>query len=166
MFWIIAVPTVLAAIGVVCTRNVVHAALYLIGVLGGVAAQYLLLAAEFVAWVQVLIYIGAVVILFLFGIMLTRAPMRNSNNLDNDQRVPAFISGVLMLSVMGGLIMDAFKHVQIDIGDEKTGALIRNTGLTNTIGESVIHTYVVPFELVGMLLLAAVIGAVALARRD
>ena len=66
---------VLAAIGVVRSQNVVHAALYLVVVLGGAAAQYILLAAEFVAWVQVLIYIGAVIILFLFGIMLTRAPM-------------------------------------------------------------------------------------------
>ena len=65
-----------AAIGVVRSQNVVHAALYLVVVLAGAAAQYILLAAEFVAWVQVLIYIGAIVILFLFGIMLTRAPMR------------------------------------------------------------------------------------------
>ena len=75
-FWILAVAMGGAAIGVVRTKNVVHAALFLVVVLAGAAALYILLAAEFVAWVQVLIYIGAVVILFLFGIMLTRAPMR------------------------------------------------------------------------------------------
>ena len=75
-FWILAVAMAGAAIGVVRSQNVVHAALYLVVVLAGAAAQYILLAAEFVAWVQVLIYIGAIVILFLFGIMLTRAPMR------------------------------------------------------------------------------------------
>ena len=64
-----------AAIRVVTTRNVVHAALYLVLVLAGVAAQYILLAAEFVAITQVLVYIGAIVVLFLFGIMLTRAPI-------------------------------------------------------------------------------------------
>ena len=75
-FWILAIAMALAAIGVVRSQNVVHAALYLVVVLAGAAAQYILVAAEFVAWVQVLIYIGAIVILFLFGIMLTRAPMR------------------------------------------------------------------------------------------
>ena len=71
-FWIIAVAMAGAAIGVVRSNNVVHAALFLIVVLAGSAAQYILLLAEFVAWVQVLIYIGAIVVLFLFGVMLTR----------------------------------------------------------------------------------------------
>ena len=57
------------------TKNIVHAALYLVVVLAGGAAQFILLGQEFVAWVQVLVYIGAVIVLFLFGIMLTRAPM-------------------------------------------------------------------------------------------
>ena len=73
-FGIIAVVMVVAAIRVVTTKNVVHAALCLVVVLAGVAAQYILLAAEFVASTQVLVYIGAIIVLFLFGIMLTRAP--------------------------------------------------------------------------------------------
>ena len=80
-FWILAISMAGAAIGVVRSQNVVHAALYLVVVLAGAAAQYILLAAEFVAWVQVLIYIGAIVILFLFGIMLTRAPMRSEGSI-------------------------------------------------------------------------------------
>ena len=75
-FAILSVIMIGSAIRVVTTKNVVHAALYLVVVLAGAAAQYILLVAEFVAWVQVLIYIGAIVILFLFGIMLTRAPMK------------------------------------------------------------------------------------------
>ena len=75
-----------AAIGVVTMKNIVHAALALVVVLAGVAAQYILLQAEFLGIVQVLIYIGAVIVLFLFGIMLTRAPMRRSTEYDNDQR--------------------------------------------------------------------------------
>ena len=69
-FWVLALAMAGAAIGVVRTRNIVHAALFLVVVMAGAAAQYILLVAEFVAWVQVLIYIGAVIILFLFGIML------------------------------------------------------------------------------------------------
>ena len=72
-FGIIAALMVFAALCVVTTKNVVHAALWLVLVLAGVAAQYVLAAAEFVAVSQVLVYVGAVMVLFLFGIMLTRA---------------------------------------------------------------------------------------------
>ncbi|MFM8903063.1 MAG: NADH-quinone oxidoreductase subunit J, partial [Actinomycetota bacterium] len=72
-FWIIAATMVVAALRVVTTNNVVHAALWLVVVLAGAGGQYILLAAEFVAVTQVLVYIGAVMVLFLFGTMLTRA---------------------------------------------------------------------------------------------
>ena len=87
-FGIIAAAMALGAIGVVTTKNVVHAALFLVVVLAGGAAQFILLGQEFVAWVQVLVYIGAVIVLFLFGIMLTRAPMHPKDSLDNDLRWP------------------------------------------------------------------------------
>ena len=74
-FGIIAAFMIFGALRVVTTRNVVHAALWLVLVLAGAAAQFILLAAEFVALTQVLVYIGAIVVLFLFGIMLTRAPI-------------------------------------------------------------------------------------------
>ena len=92
-FAIIAAGMVVAAIGVVTTNNVMHAALFLVMVMAGSAAQYLLLAAEFVAWVQVIVYIGAVVILFLFGIMVTRAPMRATASQTNSQRWMGAITG-------------------------------------------------------------------------
>jgi len=82
-FGIVAVFMAVAAIGVVTMKNIVHAALALVIVLAGVAAQYIILQAEFLGIVQVLIYIGAVLVLFLFGIMLTRAPMRKTGEFDN-----------------------------------------------------------------------------------
>src|SRR5450755_1909966 len=106
-FWVLALAMAAAAIGVVRTSNIVHAALFLVVVLAGVAAQYLLLVAEFVAWVQVLIYIGAVVILFLFGIMLTRAPIEGDSDLDNDQRFPAAVASLFLLGVLVVLLLDA-----------------------------------------------------------
>ena len=72
-FGMIAAMMIFFALNVVTTKNVVHAALSLVMVLAGAAAQYLLLAAEFVAVTQVLVYVGAVMVLFLFGVMLTRA---------------------------------------------------------------------------------------------
>ena len=85
-FGAVATSMAIAAIRVVTAKNVVHAALYLVVVLAGVAAIYILLAAEFVFVVQLIVYIGAIVVLFLFGIMLTRAPIGRTSELDNNQR--------------------------------------------------------------------------------
>ena len=102
-FGIIAAAMALGAIGVVRTKNVVHAALYLVVVLAGGAAQFILLGQEFVAWVQVLVYIGAVIVLFLFGIMLTRAPMHPKDSLDNDLRWPAAVTSVAGVKPLPGV---------------------------------------------------------------
>ncbi|HEX7520427.1 MAG TPA: NADH-quinone oxidoreductase subunit J [Acidimicrobiia bacterium] len=160
-FWILAVAMAGAAIGVVRSQNVVHAALYLVVVLAGAAAQYILLAAEFVAWVQVLIYIGAVVILFLFGIMLTRAPMRGDTDLDNDQRWPAAVVSIFLLGVIVTLVVDAFGADEVKINNS-----LLPVGKTATIGSSIFRNFVLPFEVVSMLLLASLVGAVVIARRD
>ena len=161
-FWIIALAMAAASIGVVRSRNIVHAALFLVVVLAGAAALYILLVAEFVAWVQVLIYIGAVVILFLFGIMLTRAPMGGEpGQLDNDQRWGAAVVALFVLGVLVALLVDAFGGKNIHFTD----ALVEQ-GKTGNVGDSLFRQYLVPFEVVSMLLLGALVGAVVLARRD
>jgi NADH-quinone oxidoreductase subunit J len=164
-FGVISAVMAVAAIAVVTVRNVVHAALALVMVLAGVAAQYILLQAEFVAWVQVLIYIGAVIVLFLFGIMLTRAPMRKSRTLDNNQRIPALLVAALILGVLAFLLGDTFGTDEIS--EVSTGARGQlDFGSTASIGESMFRSWVIPFEVVSMLLLAALVGAIVLARRD
>jgi NADH-quinone oxidoreductase subunit J len=161
-FWVLAVAIASAAIGVVRSRNIVHAALFLVVVLAGAAAQYILLAAEFVAWVQVLIYIGAVIVLFLFGIMLTRAPMRGEGaSLDNDQRWGAAVVALFVLGILIALLVDAFGGQKIHFSK----ALVA-IGRTSHVGTDIFRVYVVPFEVVSMLLLAALVGAVVLARKD
>ena len=162
VFWIIAVAMVAAAIGVVRSQNVVHAALYLVVVLAGAAAQYILLVAEFVAWVQVLSYNGAIVILFLFGIMLTRAPMRPDGPLDNDQRFAAGVVSLFLFGVLTALLVDAYGDApQIH---PKASMVLK--GSPTAIASSMFRNYLVPFEVVSMLLLAALVGAVVIARRD
>jgi NADH-quinone oxidoreductase subunit J len=156
-FWIIAVTMAAAAIGVVTMKNIVHAALALVVVLAGVAAQYVLLQAEFLGIVQVLIYIGAVIVLFLFGIMLTRAPMQRSAEYDNDQRPLAGAVALLIFGVLAYLLTDEFSGDQLH--------LVQPTA-TSAIADSIFRSYVVAFEAVSMLLLAALIGAIVLARRD
>ncbi|MEP6626171.1 MAG: NADH-quinone oxidoreductase subunit J [Acidimicrobiia bacterium] len=164
-FWILAAAMVLAAISVVRSQNVVHAALSLVVVMAGAAAQFILLAAEFVAWVQVIIYIGAVIILFLFGIMLTRAPMHGETRLDNDQRWQAAAVSLFLAGVLGTLLVQAFGKKEVVISGERGRALL-HIGKAATISDSIFTTYVVPFEIVSILLLAALVGAVVIARRD
>ena len=166
VFFILAGISCVAAIGVVRTKNVVHAALYLVAVLAGAAGLYLLIAAEFLAWVQVLIYIGAVTVLLLFGVMLTRAPMCDNEDLDNDSKLPAYVVSFGMLGLMVALIVDAISNqTKIAIGGIESAATLAN-GQMSAMSKTVLYQYVFAFELVGVLLLAALIGAVVMARKD
>ncbi|HEV3398547.1 MAG TPA: NADH-quinone oxidoreductase subunit J [Actinomycetes bacterium] len=156
-FWIIAVVMAAAAIGVVTMKNIVHAALALVVVLAGAAAQYVLLQAEFLGIVQVLIYIGAVIVLFLFGIMLTRAPIGRTERLDNDQRFLALTVSLFVLTMLGSILWDAFGDTKLE------GTSLQTSG---DVGLSIFRDYVIPFEVISVLLLAALVGAVVIARRD
>ena len=156
-FGLIAATIVLAALRVVTTRNIVHAALYLIIVLAGVAAQYFLLGAEFIGTAQILIYLGAIVVLFLFGIMLTRAPLTGESSLDNDQRWLAALVGLLLLAVMSYALIDQFDDQELPADTVQR---------TSQVADSVFSTYLVPFEVVSVLLLAALVGAIVIARKD
>jgi NADH-quinone oxidoreductase subunit J len=155
IFVVLAVTGSVAALRLVTARNVVHAALYLVVTLAAVGAVYLLLAAEFVAWVQVLIYVGAIVVLLLFSLMLTRAPI-GREALDNQQRGIAALVGAGILAGLGFLIQDAFSGQEIELAPS----------FTAQIGNELFSTYVLPFEVVSFLLLAALIGAIVLARKD
>ena len=152
-----------AAIGVVRSQNVVHAALYLVVVLAGAAAQYILLAAEFVAWVQVLIYIGAIVILFLFGIMLTRAPMRGERQ--PRQQPAAGRRGRVACSSSACSPRSSSTRSATRRSSSTTSSCDRHAPATSAI-EHLPRLPRVPFEVVSMLLLAALVGAVVIARRD
>jgi NADH-quinone oxidoreductase subunit J len=166
IFFILAGIICVSAVGVVRTKNIVHAALFLVTVLAGVAGLFLLIAAEFLAWVQVLIYIGAVTVLLLFGIMLTRAPMGKNEDLDNDSKIPAIAVSVGMLGLLVALIVDAYDSSnKIAIGGKEATKTLAN-GRIDALGDSILYQYVFAFELVGVLLLAALIGAVVMARKD
>jgi NADH-quinone oxidoreductase subunit J len=146
----------LAAIRLVTSQNVVHAALYLVVTLSVIAGTYLLVAAEFLTWVQVIIYVGAIVVLLLFSLMLTKAPI-GRETLDNQQRGWALLVGIGVLAGLVYLIQDAF-------GDSP--AVRFNVSRTSQIGAVIFRDWVLPFEVVSILLLAALIGAVVIARRD
>lgn len=156
IFSVLALVGLGSALRLVTAKNVVHAALFLVAALAAVAAIYLLLAAEFVAWVQVLIYVGAIVVLLLFGLMLTRAPI-GREALDNQQRGVAAVVAVGVAAGLGYLGWDAFAgETAIRLGRSST----------ERIGEQLFSTFVLPFEVVSFLLLASLVGAIVLARRE
>lgn len=148
--------TAVAAVAVVVSRNVVRAALYLVVVLGGIGVLFLLLGAEFVGWTQILIYVGAIVVLLLFGLMLTAAPIGRTA-LDNQQRGIALLASGAIFGVFTYLIWDAFGDEEIPLEQ-----IVR----TDQIGQSLFERFILPFELVSVLLLAALVGAIVLAKRD
>ncbi|MGH9185933.1 MAG: NADH-quinone oxidoreductase subunit J family protein [Acidimicrobiales bacterium] len=156
-FGIIAAVVTVGAIMTVTTRNVVHAALYLVAVLAGVGASFLLLGAEFVGITQVLVYIGAIVVLFLFGIMLTKAPIGKSADLTGRNWFSGVVVAVALAGVLGYVLVDAFD-------DQKIPKETRQ--LTADVSDTIFGPYLVPFEVSSMLILASLIGAIVLARKD
>jgi NADH:ubiquinone oxidoreductase subunit 6 (subunit J) len=159
------VDVLLAALGavalgsgalVVTTRHVVRAGLWLVVTLGATAGLYLVLTAELVAWVQVLLYVGAVVVLLLFAVMLTRAPIGASDDLDR-HRWPALLVGGGAGVGLAALLVDAYRWTRVPMPEP---------GRAKAIGEAVFRSWVLPFEVLSVLLLAALIGAIVLSRPD
>ncbi|MGB6057696.1 MAG: NADH-quinone oxidoreductase subunit J [Microthrixaceae bacterium] len=166
VFAFTAVLMIYGAIRMVTTKNVVHAALWLMIVLGGVGINYLLLQAEFVAITQFLVYLGAILVLFLFGIMLTRAPMGVSDDLDNNQRWIGIGVGVGLLALLSYALIETFSGDKLTF-EAYTGAAGANTnGRTQAVADTIFSHYLLPFEMLSVLLLAALIGAIVLARKD
>ncbi|MEU6023820.1 NADH-quinone oxidoreductase subunit J [Micromonospora sp. NPDC047134] len=141
---------------VVSTRHLVRAGLYLVTCLGAVAGMYLVLTAELVAWVQVLIYVGAVVVLLLFAVMLTRAPIGASDDLDRPGWPAALIGGGVGLG-LAALLIDAYRWTKVELPE---------AGTAERIGEQVFASWVLPFEVLSILLLSALVGAIVLSRPD
>jgi NADH-quinone oxidoreductase subunit J len=162
LFGLLGVVAVGSALLVVTTRQLVHAALWLVVCLGSVAGCYLLLSAEFVALVQVLIYVGAVVVLLLFGLMLTRAPIGVSGDLDAPpgQRLAAAVVALGLAGVVVASSIDAFAGEDIALGNDSVG------GTSRAAGDAIFRSWVLPFEVLSVLLLAALVGAIVLSRRD
>jgi NADH-quinone oxidoreductase subunit J len=141
---------------VVSTRHVVRAGLWLVVNLLAVAGCYLVLTAEMVAWVQVLLYVGAVVVLLLFAVMLTRAPIGASDDLDRRRWPGALIGGGAGLG-LAALLASGYRWTRVDLP---------SPGTATKLGEQIFTAWVLPFEVVGVLLLAALIGAIVVSRPD
>jgi NADH-quinone oxidoreductase subunit J len=156
VFVLLGLVAVGAGVLVVTTRQMVHAALWLVVSFGALAAGYLVLTAEFVAWVQVLIYVGAVVVLLLFGIMLTRAPIGRASDLDSGNRWVALAVALATAGVLVTVLVRGFRQAYASL---KSGG-----GSADTLGAALFGNWVLPFEILSVLLLAALVGAIVLSR--
>jgi NADH-quinone oxidoreductase subunit J len=157
-FYIFAAVTLISAVVVVSTRHIVYSAFSLLFTFMGVAGIYVLLGADFIAVVQVVIYVGGILILMLFGVMLTNKITNVQIKTGTLQIIPAVIGIGLFAGILVNLLLN-------------TNWKISNTEvpLTTTIyelGRYLITDYVLIFELLGILLLVALIGAATIARKD
>ncbi|MFD4536056.1 NADH-quinone oxidoreductase subunit J [Kitasatospora sp. NPDC058397] len=156
VFLLVGIAVLGSAVVAVSTKQLVHAALWLVVALGGLAVEFLLLTAEFIAWVQVLIYLGSVIVLVLFGLMLTKAPIGRSPDADSKNRWVALVVALASAGTLVTLVVDAFRTSWIDLG--------AGGGSAAVTGASLFRHWVLPFEALSVLLLAALVGAIVLSR--
>ena len=215
-FAIIAIAMLYSALRVVTTGNVVHAALYLVLVLAGAAALFILLGSDFVGATQFLVYIGAIIVLFLFGIMLTKAQLGDDDSVHQERRSMGAVVGLLLFAVMAFALIDTFGDDSIAFANPEPVAYIAEPvsisdlptpviealpadllnsgadtitisddvfnsldpevqrrvpgaevfGNNKQIADSIFSDYIIAFEAVSVLLLAALVGAVVVARKE
>ena len=164
LFYLFAAAAVMTAIMVICSRNAVYSALYLIGTLFSLACIFLLLHAEFIAAIQVLVYAGAIMVLFLFVIMLL--------NVGREKRVPLKLKGQKIAGLALALCLLALLFARTrgvpdpdPIGPYSPERLAE-VGNVKAIGWLLFTDYLFPFEITSVLLFVAIIGTVVLARRN
>ncbi len=156
IFYLFAAITILSAFFVVTTRNIVYSAYYLLFTFFGVAGIYVLLGADFIAIVQLIVYVGGILILLLFGVMLTNKITNVEIRSGSIQIVPAAVGVALFAGiVMASMLNTKWKNIETAMP----------SATTQGIGLLLIQQYAVVFELLGILLLVALIGAASMARK-
>lgn len=156
IFYLFAAVTVLSAFFVVTTRNIVRAAFFLLFTFFGVAGIYVLLGADFVAIVQLIVYVGGILILLIFGVMITNKITSVDIKTGTVQTLPAAIGVGLFTGIIGAVILNTEWFVVNSEMPEPTLSIL---------GRMLLNEYVLVFELLGILLLVALIGAASMARK-
>ncbi|WP_238134257.1 NADH-quinone oxidoreductase subunit J family protein [Calderihabitans maritimus] len=155
IFWLLTALIIGSALAVVLLKNIVHSALYLMVTFVGVAGIYILLEADFLAAVQILVYVGAVSILLVFGVMLTRrGDIRESNPFNRYKGIAALVALVLFLLVERFILGTSWT----------LSNAVPPADTVGPIAEAMLSDFVVPFEAAAILLLVAMVGAIILAR--
>jgi len=180
IFFLFAVITLASACVVVFSKNIVYSAFSLVFTFFGVAGLYVLLNADFLAVTQLLVYVGGILILLIFGVMLTNKVVNVDVRSSGSTKVPAFIiSGIILIGLVGAIFQThwiSYKDVPWSRSpwnkDAVTQALTEyvkvqgSEGTATTIGKLFLTDYLLPFEIVSIVLLIALIGAAMIARRE
>ena len=146
------------ALAVVAQRNPLYSAISLIGVFVSLACLYVMLAAPFIAAVQVIVYAGAIMVLVVFVIMLL--------NIEQEERGRKRLKFLVPVAVtLAAILIAEVAFILVSVQDFKSSALPSNIGLTGSIGSQLFTRYLLPFEITSILLLMAIVGAMTLARR-
>ena len=165
LFYIFAAVAIGGAIGVVLAKSPVGSLLFMVTTLGAIAATFVLLEAHFLAAIQVIVYAGAIMVLFMFVIML----LNLGHDYEGDFKggLYAIISFVVVGAIAGVIRSNLLVIQELEgTGAEAIGAAVEEFGAVGAIARPLYTTYVVPFEITGILLLVAIVGAVALAKRN
>jgi NADH-quinone oxidoreductase subunit J len=165
VFWLFAGVAVASAILCVTRKNPVASALWLVQTLFALAALFVILDAQFIAVLQVLVYAGAIMVLFLFVIMLLNLGRRGPTDLKSTfWWGAAAVLGALLLVPLARLArLGPPAEIRLPAG--AMGALVQQQGMVGAVARPLFDTYLVPFEITSLLLLAAIVGAVVLAKR-
>ncbi|HRI61012.1 MAG TPA: NADH-quinone oxidoreductase subunit J [Saprospiraceae bacterium] len=159
IFLTLAVFSVITALLMVFTKNPVHSVIYLILTFFSIAGQYILLNAQFLAVVHIIVYAGAIMVLFLFVLMLLNLNADTEPQKSNKWKISAAIAaGLLLVTLVGAL----HGSIQVNIPADANGQV----GLVENLGKVLFTDFVVPFEIAGILFLAAMVGAVLVGKRD
>lgn len=158
LFWIFAILGIAGGVGLILNRNPVYSALSLIVNFFSIAGLYLTLEAEFIAVIQILVYAGAIMVLFLFVIMLL--------NLSKEPKQSPFSPSVVVAAVMGiaFLVIMLITFTEYTIAPETAGDFFIFSK-TETIGAAMMTKYLYPFEMISVVLIAALIGAIVIAKK-
>ena len=161
LFYVTAAVAAVGALGVVLAREIVHMAVYLLLALLGVAGLYVILSAEFLAAVQLVVYVGGTLTLIIFGVMLTARATTSTLTIRRSERLIVYVGGALLA---GAIAVSVAGHLR-DARSASTGPAPVTDASPLALGRALLGDYVLAFELASLLLLAAMIGAAYVARR-
>jgi len=160
LFWLLSVVTLFSALMVITSKNPVHSVLWLIATFFSISGHYILLNAQFLAIVNIIVYAGAIMVLFLFVIMLMNLNKETEPRKNRWLKIAGAVSGGCLLLVLVAALKNA---------DIKTQQALVNTGdigLIKNLGKELFSTYVVPFEISSILFLSAMVGAVVIGKKE
>jgi NADH:ubiquinone oxidoreductase subunit 6 (subunit J) len=170
VFAVLALATLVGAFKVITTRSIIHAAFWLFPVFAGVAGFYLYLGAQFLAAMQVLIYIGAILVLIVFAVTLTRNATSTDDAQTNGFFFPVVLAAIVFLFSLGSTVLSQIWPMEsvgaidtLPLSSAVQGVVVSDV---SALGLVLLSQYLLPFEIASVLLLAAMVGAIVLARKE